>query len=128
VFERHNRAAEAVRRAVRHWGFEIQCRNPAEYSSSLTAVILPQGHSADGLRAEILKRFDVSLGSGLGPLADKVFRIGHLGDFNDPSITGTLSSIEMGLRVTGVPHRAGGMNAAMDFLAGNGAPITEAAE
>lgn len=128
VFDRHKRAAEAVRRAVRHWGFEIQCRNPAEYSPSLTAVILPQGHSADGLRAEILKRSDVSLGSGLGPLADKVFRIGHLGDFNDPSITGTLSSVEMGLRVTGVPHRAGGVNAAMDFLAGNGAPVSEAAE
>jgi alanine-glyoxylate transaminase/serine-glyoxylate transaminase/serine-pyruvate transaminase len=128
VFDRHKRAAEAVRRAVRHWGFEIQCRNPAEYSPSLTAVILPQGHSADGLRAEILKRSDVSLGSGLGPLTDKVFRIGHLGDFNDPSITGTLSSIEMGLRVTGVPHRAGGVNAAIDFLAGNGAPVSEAAE
>jgi alanine-glyoxylate transaminase/serine-glyoxylate transaminase/serine-pyruvate transaminase len=128
VFDRHKRAAEAVRRAVRHWGFEIQCRNPAEYSSSLTAVILPQGHSADRLRAEILKRSDVSLGNGLGPLADKVFRIGHLGDFNDPSITGTLSSIEMGLRVAGVPHRAGGVNAAMDFLAGNGGPVSEAAE
>ena len=128
VFDRHKRAAEAVRRAVRHWGFEIQCRNPAEYSSSLTAVILPQGHSADRLRAEILKRSDVSLGNGLGPLADKVFRIGHLGDFNDPSITGTLSSIEMGLRAAGVPHRAGGVNAAMDFLAGNGGPVSEAAE
>jgi alanine-glyoxylate transaminase/serine-glyoxylate transaminase/serine-pyruvate transaminase len=128
VFDRHKRAAEAVRRAVRHWGFEIQCRNPAEYSSSLTAVVLPEGHSADRLRAEILKRSDVSLGNGLGPLADKVFRIGHLGDFNDPSITGTLGSIEMGLRVAGVPHRAGGVNAAMDFLAGNGAPVSEAAE
>ncbi len=128
VFARHRRAAEAVRRAVRHWGFEIQCRNPAEYSSSLTAVVLPKGHSADRLRAEILERSDISLGNGLGPLADKVFRIGHLGDFNDPTLAGTLSGIEMGLRVTGVPHRAGGVIAAMDFLAGNGAPVTEAAE
>jgi alanine-glyoxylate transaminase/serine-glyoxylate transaminase/serine-pyruvate transaminase len=128
VFDRHKRAAEAVRRAVRHWGFEIQCRNPAEYSSSLTAVILPKGHSADGLRAEILERSDISLGNGLGPLADKVFRIGHLGDFNDPAIAGTLSGIEMGLRVAGIPHRAGGISVAMDFLAGNGAPVTEAAE
>jgi alanine-glyoxylate transaminase/serine-glyoxylate transaminase/serine-pyruvate transaminase len=128
VFDRHKRAAEAVRRAVRHWGFEIQCRNPAEYSSSLTAVILPKGHSADGLRAEILERSDISLGNGLGPLADKGFRIGHLGDFNDPAIAGTLSGIEMGLRVAGIPHRAGGISVAMDFLAGNGAPVTEAAE
>lgn len=128
VFDRHKRAAEATRRAVRHWGFEIQCRNPAEYSSSLTAVVLPKGHSADRLRAEILDRCSISLGNGLGPLAGKVFRIGHLGDFNDPTIIATLTGVEMGLRVAGVPHRCGGVNAAMDYLAGNGAPIVAAAD
>lgn len=127
VFDRHKRAAEAVRRAVTHWGFEIQCRNPAEYSSSLTAVILPEGYSADRLRAEILERCDISLGNGLGPLAGKVFRIGHLGDFNDPTITATLTGIEMGLNVVGVPHRPGGADAAMAFLAGNGAPVVATA-
>jgi len=128
VFNRHKRAAEATRRAVRHWGFEIQCRNPTEYSSSLTAVVLPKGYSADRLRAEILERSSVSLGNGLGPLAGKVFRIGHLGDFNDPAIIATLSAVEMGLRTVGVPHHSGAVDAAMDYLAGNGAPITTAAE
>jgi len=128
VFDRHKRAAEATRRAVQHWGFEIQCRNPAEYSSSLTAVVLPEGHYADRLRAEILQRCDISLGNGLGPLTNKVFRIGHLGDFNDTTVTATLSGIEMGLRIAGVPHHAGGVNAAMDYLAGDGAPIARAAE
>lgn len=128
VFSRHKRAAEATRRAVRHWGFEIQCRNPAEYSASLTAVVLPEGHSADGLRTEILERCSISLGNGLGPLADKVFRIGHLGDFNVPSVTATLAGIEIGLRAKGIPHRSGGVDAAMEFLAGNNAPVAEAAE
>ena len=126
VFARHKRAAEAVRRAVSHWGFEIQCRNPAEYSSSLTAVVLPSGHSADGLRAEILERCNVSLGNGLGPLANKVFRIGHLGDFNDAMLTGTLASIELGIEVTGVPHHPGGVEAAIAGLAGNRAPLAQA--
>lgn len=128
VFRRHKRAAEATRKAVKHWGFEIQCRNPAEYSASLTAVILPEGHNADKLRAEILERCSISLGNGLGPLTGKVFRIGHLGDFNDPAVVGTITGIEMGLRMAGVPHRAGGVNAAMDVLAGNGAPVAAAAE
>ncbi|MDE2167774.1 MAG: aminotransferase class V-fold PLP-dependent enzyme [Alphaproteobacteria bacterium] len=128
VFARHKRAAEATRRAVRHWGFDIQCRNMAEYSSSLTAVVLPAGHSADRLRAEILERCNVSLGNGLGPLADKVFRIGHLGDFNDPMITGTLSSIETGLAIVGIPYRPGGVETAIAYFAGNGAPVTKAAE
>jgi alanine-glyoxylate transaminase / serine-glyoxylate transaminase / serine-pyruvate transaminase len=128
VFERHRRAAEATRRAVRHWGFEIQCRIPAEYSSSLTAVVLPEGHSADRLRAAILERCNISLGSGLGRLAGKVFRIGHLGDFNDATIAATLTGVEMGLRVVGVPHRSGGVDAAVAYLAGNGAPVAEAAE
>jgi alanine-glyoxylate transaminase / serine-glyoxylate transaminase / serine-pyruvate transaminase len=119
VFARHDRAAEATRRCIEHWGFEIQCRNSAEYSSSLTAVRLPEGHSADALRAEILSRSNLSLGNGLGQLADKVFRIGHLGDFSAPAIMGTLSAVEMGLRACGVPHRSGGTSAALGFLAGN---------
>lgn len=122
VFLRHKRAAEATRRAVRHWGFEIQCQNEAEYSSSLTAVRLPEGHSADHLRAEILARSNMSLGNGLGPLADRVFRIGHLGDFHDLMVTGTLSGVEMGLAACGIPHRSGGVEEAMKWLSGNSAP------
>lgn len=122
VFARHDRAAEATRRAVRHWGFEIQCANPDEYSSSLTAVRLPEGHSADGLRAEILERCNMSLGNGLGPLADRVFRIGHLGDFSLGSVTGTLANVELGLRAAGIPHKSGGVEAAVSYLAGNAGP------
>ncbi|WP_445501682.1 pyridoxal-phosphate-dependent aminotransferase family protein [Microvirga sp. G4-2] len=128
VFARHDRAAEATRRCVRHWGLEIQCQNPAEYSSSLTAVRLPEGHSADNLRAEILTRFNMSLGNGLGPLADQVFRIGHLGDFHDLMVTGVLTGVEMGLRTCGIPHRSGGVEAAMSYLSGNAGPAAQAAE
>ncbi len=128
VFARHDRAAEATRRCVRQWGLDIQCLNPAEYSSSLTAVRLPEGHSADGLRAEILTRFNMSLGNGLGPLADRVFRIGHLGDFHDLMVTGVLTGVEMGLKVCGIPHKPGGVDAAMTFLAGNAGPAARAAE
>src|SRR5712664_1604529 len=119
VFARHDRHAEATRRAVKAWGLEILCAEPREYSSSLTAVLMPQEHSADALRQTILDRFDMSLGSGLGRLADKVFRIGHLGDFNDLMLAGTLGGIEMGLGVAGVPHQRGGITAALDYLAGN---------
>jgi alanine-glyoxylate transaminase/serine-glyoxylate transaminase/serine-pyruvate transaminase len=128
VFARHDRAAEATRRAVVHWGLEIQCRNPHEYSSSLTAVRLPDGHSADALRAEILKRSNMSLGNGLGPLADRVFRIGHLGDFHDLMVTGTLAGVEMGLAACGIPHRSGGVEAAMKYLNGNAGSVAYAAE
>jgi alanine-glyoxylate transaminase/serine-glyoxylate transaminase/serine-pyruvate transaminase len=128
VFARHDRAAEATRRCVRHWGLEIQCQNSQEYSSSLTAVRLPEGHSADGLRAEILTRCNMSLGNGLGPLADRVFRIGHLGDFHDLMVTGVLSGIEMGLRVCGIPHRSGGVEVAMNYLSGNAGATSQAAE
>jgi alanine-glyoxylate transaminase/serine-glyoxylate transaminase/serine-pyruvate transaminase len=128
VFARHKRAAEATRRCVRHWGLEIQCRNPAECSSTLTAVRLPDGHSADNLRAEVLERCNLSLGNGLGPLADKVFRIGHLGDFHDLMVTGTLSGVEMGLAATGVPYRPGGVTAAMAYLQGNAGAVAEAAQ
>jgi alanine-glyoxylate transaminase / serine-glyoxylate transaminase / serine-pyruvate transaminase len=119
VFARHDRHAEATRRAVRTWGLEVQCLDPRHYSSSLTAVRVPEGHSADGLRAVILDKFNMSLGNGLGILKDRVFRIGHLGDFNDLSLIGALGGVEMGLRVAGVPHHIGGVQAAMDFLSGN---------
>lgn len=119
VFARHDRHAEATRRAVRTWGLEIQCADPRHYSSSLTAVRLPESHSADGLRATILRKFNMSLGNGLGILKDRVFRIGHLGDFGDLQLIGTLGGVEMGLRVAGVPHKPGGVQAAVDYLAGN---------
>jgi alanine-glyoxylate transaminase/serine-glyoxylate transaminase/serine-pyruvate transaminase len=119
VFARHDRHAEATRRAVRAWGLEIQCAEPRHYSSSLTAVRLPEGHSADGLRAVILEKFNMSLGNGLGMLKDRVFRIGHLGDFGDLQLLGTLGGVEMGLRAAGVPHKPGGVQAAIDYLAGN---------
>jgi len=117
VYARHARHAEATRRAVRAWGLEILCQEPAEYSPVLTAVVMPDGHDADALRALILDRFDMSLGAGLTKLAGKVFRIGHLGAFNDLSLTGTLSGVEMGLRIAGVPHQPGGVQAALEYLA-----------
>ena len=116
VFARHDRHAEATRRAVRAWGLEIQCEEPRHYSSGLTAVRLPEGHSADALRATILERLNMSLGNGLGPLKDRVFRIGHLGDFGDLQLVGTLGGVEMGLRAAGVPHKPGGVQAAMARL------------
>ncbi|MGH7040600.1 MAG: pyridoxal-phosphate-dependent aminotransferase family protein [Acetobacteraceae bacterium] len=119
VFARHDRHAEATRRAVHAWGLETQCAEPRHYSSSLTAVRLPEGHSADALRATILEKFNMSLGNGLGILKDRVFRIGHLGDFGDLQMLGTLGGVEMGLRAAGVPHRSGGVQAAIDYLAGN---------
>ena len=119
VFARHDRFAEATRRAVRAWGLEIQCDDPRHYSGSLTAVRVPEGHSANALRATILERHNMSLGNGLGPLNDRVFRIGHLGDLGDLQLVGTLGGVEMGLRAAGVPHRPGGVQAAMDYLGGN---------
>jgi alanine-glyoxylate transaminase/serine-glyoxylate transaminase/serine-pyruvate transaminase len=119
VFARHDRHAEATRRAVRSWGLEIQCAEPRHYSSALTAVRVPEGHSADALRATILERYNMSLGNGLGMLKDRVFRIGHLGDFSDLQLIGTLGGVEMGFRAAGVPHHSGGVQAAIDFLAGN---------
>jgi alanine-glyoxylate transaminase/serine-glyoxylate transaminase/serine-pyruvate transaminase len=119
VFARHHRLAEATRRAVRHWGLEIQCQEPRHESPVLTAVRLPEGHSADALRAAILEKFNMSLGSGLGRLSDRVFRIGHLGELGDLQLIGTLGGIEMGLALAGVPYRPGGVQAAMAYLAGN---------
>jgi alanine-glyoxylate transaminase/serine-glyoxylate transaminase/serine-pyruvate transaminase len=117
VFARHDRHAEAARRAVRAWGLDILCANPAEYSSSLTAVLMPEGHGEVAFRKVVLEHFNLSLGSGLGRVADKVFRIGHLGDFNDLMLCGTLCGVEMGLELARVPHRKGGVDAALDYLA-----------
>lgn len=117
VFRRHDRHAKATRAAVQGWGLEIVCEDPREYSSSLTAVFMPEGHDADKLRAVILENFDMSLGAGLSKFAGKVFRIGHLGSFNDLMLAGTLCGVEMGLRLAGVPHKAGGVVAAMNSLA-----------
>ncbi|NHI01777.1 alanine--glyoxylate aminotransferase family protein [Oceanimonas sp. MB9] len=117
VFARHQRHAEATRRAVQAWGLEVLCLNPEEYSPVLTTVLLPEGQDADALRKVILERFDMSLGAGLGKLKGRVFRIGHLGDINDLTLLGTLAGVEMGLMAAGVPHSPGGVQAAMRFLA-----------
>jgi alanine-glyoxylate transaminase/serine-glyoxylate transaminase/serine-pyruvate transaminase len=116
VFARHDRHAAATRAAVRTWGLEVLCRNENELSSALTAVMLPAGHDADALRQIILDRYDMSLGTGLGRLAGKIFRIGHLGSFNDLMLIGSLGGVEMGLRLAGVPHQAGGVQAALELL------------
>jgi alanine-glyoxylate transaminase/serine-glyoxylate transaminase/serine-pyruvate transaminase len=116
VFARHDRHAEATRRAVRAWNLEILCQDPAEYSSSLTAVMMPAGHDADAFRKVVLDNFDMSLGQGLSKLSGKIFRIGHLGDFNDLMLMGTLAGVEMGLGLAAVPHKKGGVLAAMEHL------------
>lgn len=116
VFARHHRLAEATRRAVKAWGLEILCLNPEEYSNSLTAVLMPNGYNADELRELILKKFNMSLGTGLGKLKGKIFRIGHLGDFNELMLAGTLSGIEMGLALAKVPFSRGGVTEALDYL------------
>jgi alanine-glyoxylate transaminase/serine-glyoxylate transaminase/serine-pyruvate transaminase len=117
VLERHRRHAEAARRAARVWGLEIVSEDAREHSSSLTAIVMPEGHSADRFRSIVLDRLDMSLGTGLGKLADTVFRIGHLGALNDLMLAGALAGVEMGLRLAGVPHKSGGLGAALDFLA-----------
>jgi alanine-glyoxylate transaminase/serine-glyoxylate transaminase/serine-pyruvate transaminase len=119
VFARHQRHAEATRRAARAWGLDILCREPAEYSAVLTAILLPDGHDADQLRAIILQRYNMSLGTGLGKVQGRVFRIGHLGDFNDLTLIGTLGGVEMGLANAKVPFNTGGVDAAMAYLAEN---------
>jgi alanine-glyoxylate transaminase/serine-glyoxylate transaminase/serine-pyruvate transaminase len=117
VFARHDRHAEATRQAVRGWGLELLCLDPREYSSSLTAVLVPEAVDADALRAAILEGYDLSLGNGLGRLAGRVFRIGHLGDFNDLMLAGTLAGIEMGLKRTGFAAATSGIAAALAYLA-----------
>jgi alanine-glyoxylate transaminase/serine-glyoxylate transaminase/serine-pyruvate transaminase len=117
VFARHDRLAEATRRAVRTWGLEILCKEPKHYSSTITAIFLPEGHNADQFRATALDNFDISYGASFGPYAGKYFRIGHLGDINDGTLLGALALTEMALGVAGVPHKKGGTQAAMDYLA-----------
>ena len=116
VFARHARFGEATRRAVRAWGLELLCLDPREYSNVLTAILLPAGHDADALRKVILENFNMSLGQGLGKIAGKVFRIGHLGDFNELTLLGALAGVEMGLQLAGVPAQRGGVDAAMRYL------------
>jgi alanine-glyoxylate transaminase/serine-glyoxylate transaminase/serine-pyruvate transaminase len=116
VFARHQRHAAATRAAVQEWGLELLCLDEREYSGSLTAVLMPEGHDADELRRIILERFDMSLGAGLTKLAGKVFRIGHLGHFNDLMLAGTLSGVQMGLQLAGVPVKGSGVDAALDLL------------
>jgi alanine-glyoxylate transaminase/serine-glyoxylate transaminase/serine-pyruvate transaminase len=122
VFARHERHAEAVRRAVRAWGLEVLCRDPKYYSPVVTSVVMPEGYNADSFRKVVLDTFNMSLGTGLNKLAGKVFRIGHLGDTNDLTIMGALSGVEMGLEVAGVPHKKGGVAAAMEYLASAAKP------
>jgi alanine-glyoxylate transaminase / serine-glyoxylate transaminase / serine-pyruvate transaminase len=122
VFARHQRHADATRRAVRAWGLELLCLDPAEYSPVLTAVLVPEGANADALRKVVLERFNMSLGQGLGKVAGKVFRIGHLGDFNDLTLCGTLAGVEMGLGLAGIAHAKGGVQAAMEYLAQTATP------
>jgi len=117
VFARHARHGEATRRAVSAWGLENLCINPAEFSPVLTTVLMPEGRDADALRKLILDKFDMSLGTGLGKVAGKVFRIGHLGHFNDLTLAGTLSGVEMGLRLSGMDNAKGGIDVALEYLA-----------
>jgi alanine-glyoxylate transaminase / serine-glyoxylate transaminase / serine-pyruvate transaminase len=123
VFARHQRHAEATRRAVAAWGLENLCKEPRHYSPVLTAVVMPEGHNADALRKTILDHFDLSLGTGLSKVAGKVFRIGHLGDTNDLTILGTLAGVEMGLGLAKVPHKTGGVGTAMQYLAETAKPF-----
>lgn len=124
VFARHRRHGEATRAAVRHWGLDLLALDPREYSNALTAVVMPQGHDADHFRNIALEKYNMSLGSGLGKVKGKVFRIGHLGDFNDLMLVGSLAGVEMGLRAAGVPHNGGGVQAAVDFLSNVTVPAT----
>ena len=116
VFARHLRHGAATRAAVKAWGLDLVCLDPHSYSPALTAVMVPDGHDADAFRKVVLENFDMSLGTGLGKLKGRAFRIGHLGHFNDLMLMGTLSGVEMGLDLAKVPHRAGGVLAAMDVL------------
>ncbi|MFO1309644.1 MAG: aminotransferase class V-fold PLP-dependent enzyme [Burkholderiales bacterium] len=122
VYARHARFGEATRRAVRAWGLETQCAEPADHSPVLTGVVMPEGHDADAFRRIVLERYDMSLGQGLGRIAGRMFRIGHLGWFNDLMLCGTLAGVEMGLALAGVPHRKGGVDAAMECLAAAASP------
>lgn len=126
VFLRHERLAEATRRAVRAWGLDIQCRDPKYYSPAVTAVVMPEGFNADAYRKLVLDTFNMSLGTGLNKVAGKVFRIGHLGDTNELTIMGALSGVEMGFELAGVPHKKGGVAAAMSYFAETARPAAKA--
>lgn len=129
VFARHERLAEATRRAVVGWGLELQCRDPKYYSPAVTTVVMPEGHNADAYRKIVLDNFNMSLGTGLNKIAGKAFRIGHLGDTNELTIMGALTGVEMGFDLAGVPHKKGGVAAAMAYLAETAAnPVKLAAE
>ena len=127
VFARHERLAEATRRAVTAWGLEIQCRDPKYYSPAVTTVIMPDGHNADAYRKIVLDNFNMSLGTGLNKIAGKAFRIGHLGDTNELTIMGALAGVEMGFDLAGVPHKKGGVAAAMKYFADTVKPAKAAA-
>jgi alanine-glyoxylate transaminase/serine-glyoxylate transaminase/serine-pyruvate transaminase len=116
VFARHDRLAEMTRRAVRAWGLEIICRDPKYYSPTITAVLMPDGHDGDAFRAFALEHFNISYGASFGPFAGKMFRIGHLGDVNELMLLGALAATEMALALAGVPHKKGGVQAAMEYL------------
>src|SRR3954454_5849632 len=118
VFARHRRHSQATRAAVKAWGLDTQCADPQAHSPALTGVVMPEGHDADQFRKAVLETFDMSLGTGLNKIKGKVFRIGHLGHFNDLMLMGTLAGVEMGLDLAKVPHRAGGVQAAMEVLKG----------
>ena len=119
VYARHERYAEATRRTARAWGLDLQCADPTAYNPGVTAIRVPDGHNADNLRNVILAKYNMSLGNGLGPIEGKVFRIGHMGDLSPLQLMGTLSGVEMGLRVAGIPHKSGGVQAAIEYLSGN---------
>jgi alanine-glyoxylate transaminase/serine-glyoxylate transaminase/serine-pyruvate transaminase len=127
VFARHDRFAEATRRAIRAWGLEIMCRDPKYYSPTITGVMLPEGHDADALRNLALEHFNISYGTSFGRYSGKMFRIGHLGDINEPMLIGALGVTEMALDLAGVPHKKGGVQAAMDYLVSAHASPTRAA-
>ena len=116
VFARHDRLAEATRRAVKAWGLETSAAIPNHYSPTITAVLLPEGHDADKFRALALENFNISYGASFGAYAGKYFRIGHLGDVNDTMLMGALAATEMALALAGIPHKKGGVQAAMDYL------------
>jgi alanine-glyoxylate transaminase/serine-glyoxylate transaminase/serine-pyruvate transaminase len=129
VFARHHRLGEATRRAVRAWGFEIMCRDPKYYSPTITAVMLPEGHNADAFRSLALETFNISYGASFGAYSGKYFRIGHLGDINDGTLLGALASTEMALALAGIPHKKGGVQAAIDYLiSAHAGPARAAAE
>ena len=129
VFARHHRLAEATRRAVRAWGLEIMVRDPKYYSPTITAVMMPEGHDGDAFRSLALEAFNISYGASFGPYAGKYFRIGHLGDINDGMLIGALANTEMALALAGVPHKKGGVQAAMDYLVSiHAGPRRQAAE